>query len=154
MLKELVLFLYLFFLQYLFSQNPKNLKDNEIHLEYFKDINLFHSPPEPLFIGRPFELSLVTELSESIIISVLLFFKTDSMKTYREILLNGESGLYKYKVNTKDFPGNSIDYFFAVRTKDGKIYGAPVDENNILMPIKKNFIDPVQYYQQKKRLNQ
>jgi hypothetical protein len=154
MLKGLVLFLYLFFLQYLFSQNPKNLKDNEIHLEYIKDINLFHSPPEPLFIGRPFELSLVTELSESIIISVLLFFKTDSMKTYREILLNGESGLYKYKVNTKDFPGNSIDYFFAVRTKDGKIYGAPVDENNILMPIKKNFIDPVQYYKQKKRLNQ
>ena len=154
MLKKLAFFLYLFFFQYLFSQNPNNHKDNEIHIEYIKDIKLFHSPPEPLFIGRPFELSLVTELSESIIISVLLFFKTDSMKTYREILLNGRSGLYEHKINTKDFPGNSIDYFFAVRTKDGRIYGAPVNNKNILTPIKKTFVDPVQYYEQKRRRNQ
>jgi len=154
MLKKLALIIYLISLQHLFSQSPNDQIKNEIHLEYIKDIKLFHSPPEPLFIGRPFELSLVTELSESIIISVLLFFKTDSMKTYREILLDGESGLYNYKVNIKDFPGNSIDYFFAVRTTDGKIYGAPVNKENILVPIQKNFIDPVQYYEQKKRLNQ
>ena len=154
MLKNLALVIYLISLQYLFSQNPNDQIGNEIHLEYIKNIKLFHSPPEQLFIGRPFELSLVTELNESIIISVLLFFKTDSMKTYREILLNGESGLYKYKVNIKDFPGNSIDYFFAVRTTDGKIYGAPVNKKNVLEPIQKNFIDPVQYYEQKKRLNQ
>ena len=154
MLKKLALIIYLISLQHLFSQNPNNQIGNEIHLEYIKDIKLFHSPPEPLFIGRPFELSLVTELSESIIISVLLFFKTDSMETYREILLDGESGLYKYKVNIKDFPGTSIDYFFAVRTTDGKIYGAPVNKENILVPIQKNFIDPIQYYEQKKRLNQ
>ena len=154
MLKKLAFFLYFLFFQYLFSQNPNNHKDNEIHIEYIKDIKLFHSPPEPLFIGRPFELSLVTELSESIIISVLLFFKTDSMKTYRETLLNGRSGLYEHKINTKDFPGNSIDYFFAVRTKDGRIYGAPVNNKNILTPIKKTFVDPVQYYEQKRRRNQ
>ena len=102
MLKKLALIIYLISLQYLFSQNQNDQIRSEIHLEYIKDIKLFHSPPEPLFIGRPFELSLVTELSESMIISVLLFFKTDSMKTYREILLDGESGLYKYKVNIKD----------------------------------------------------
>ena len=76
------------------------------------------------------------------------------METYREIILTGDSGLYKYKIDIKNFPGESIDYFFAVRTLDGKIYGAPVDDNNLLSPIKKTFIDPVQYFEQKKRLNQ
>ena len=118
------------------------------------DIKLFHSPPEPLFIGRPFELFLVTEISDSLLFSVLLFFKTNKMETYREIILNGDSGLYKYKVDIKKFSGESIDYFFAVRTLDGKIYGAPVDNKNLLSPIRKSFIDPVQYFEQKKRLNQ
>ena len=94
----------------LFTQN----RDNQIQLNIIEDIKLFHSPPEPLFAGRPFELSLVTELSESIIHSTLLFFRTDSMESFREINLKGESGLYKFKINTKDFPGNSIEYFFAV----------------------------------------
>ena len=128
--------------------------DNQIQLNIVKDIKLFHSPPEPLFTDRPFELSLVIELSESIIHSTLLFFKTDSMESFREINLEGESGLYKFKINTKDFPGNSIEYFFAVRTNDGKIYGAPVNGQNILEPIKKVFLDPMKYYEQKQRLNQ
>ena len=76
------------------------------------------------------------------------------MESFREINLKGKSGLYKFKVNTKDFPGNSIEYFFAVKTNDGKIYGAPVNDQNILEPIKKIFLDPVKYYEQKKRLNQ
>ena len=116
----------------LFTQNL----DNQIQLNIIEDIKLFHSPPEPLFTGRPFELSLVTELSESI------------------INLKGKSGLYKFKINTKDFPGNSIEYFFAVKTNDGKIYGAPVNDQNALKPIKKVFLDPVKYYDQKQRLNQ
>ena len=134
----------------LFTQN----RDNQIQLNIIGDIKLFHSPPEPLFAGRPFELSLVTELSESIIHSTLLFFRTDSMESFREINLKGESGLYKFKINTKDFPGNSIEYFFAVKTNDGKIYGAPVNDQNLLDPIKKVFLDPVKYYEQKQRLNQ
>ena len=134
----------------LFAQN----RDNQIQLNIIEDIKLFHSPPEPLFAGRPFELSLVTELSESIIHSTLLFFRTDSMESFREINLKGESGLYKFKINTKDFPGNSIEYFFAVKTNDGKIYGAPVNDQNLLDPIKKVFLDPVKYYEQKQRLNQ
>ena len=134
----------------LFTQN----RDNQIQLNIIEDIKLFHSPPEPLFAGRPFELSLVTELSESIIHSTLLFFRTDSMESFREINLKGESGLYKFKINTKDFPGNSIEYFFAVKTNDGKIYGAPVNDQNLLDPIKKVFLDHVKYYEQKQRLNQ
>ena len=134
----------------LFTQNL----DNQIQLNIVEDIKLFHSPPEPLFTGRPFELSLVIELSESIIRSTLLFFKTDRMESFREINLEGESGLYKFKINTKDFPGNSIEYFFAVRTNDGKIYGAPVNDQNVLDPIKKVFLDPIKYYEQKQRLNQ
>ncbi len=134
----------------LFTQNL----DNQIQLNIIEDIKLFHSPPEPLFVGRPFELSLVTELSESIIHSALLFFKTDSMESFREIDLDGKSGLYKFKINTKDFPGSSIEYFFALKTNDGKIYGAPVNNNNVLEPIKKVFLDPVKYYEQKQRLNQ
>jgi len=134
----------------LFTQNL----DNQIQLNIVEDIKLFHSPPEPLFTGRPFELSLVIELSESIIRSTLLFFKTDRMESFREINLEGESGLYKFKINTKDFPGNSIEYFFAVRTNDGKIYGAPVNDQNVLEPIKKVFLDPMRYYEQKQRLNQ
>ena len=76
------------------------------------------------------------------------------MESFREINLEGESGLYKFRVNTKDFPGNSIEYFFAVKTNDGKIYGAPVNDQNVLKPIKKVFLDPVKYYEQKQRLNQ
>ena len=76
------------------------------------------------------------------------------MESYREIILSGDAGLYKYKIDINIFPGESIDYFFAIRTIDGRIYGAPVDKDNTLNPIRKTFIDPVQYFEQKKRLNQ
>ena len=139
---------------HLSSQNLNSDLNDQNQFNIIEDIKLFHSPPDPLFIGRPFELSVVTELKESVIHSALLFFKTDSMESFREINLEGKSGLYKFNVNTKDFPGNSIEYFFAVKTNDGKIYGAPVNDQNILEPIKKIFLDPVKYYEQKKRLNQ
>ena len=153
MLKLLIFFLNIFSCQILFSQEVQTDIENQIQLEHIKEIKLFHSPPDPFFIGRPFKLSLVTELNEKIIISALLFFKTDKMESYREILLKGNSGLYQYKINVNDFPGDSIDYFFAIKTTDGEIYGAPVDGNNILQPIKRSFVDPIKYYEQKKRLN-
>ena len=154
MLKLLIFFLNILFYQILFSQAAHTDIENKTQLERTKEIKLFHSPPDPFFIGRPFKLSLVTELNEKTIISALLFFKTDKMKSYREIQLQGNSGLYQYKININDFPGNSIDYFFVIKTTDGKIYGAPVNDENILQPIKRTFIDPVKYYEQKKRLNQ
>ena len=154
MLNRFILYICFISASLLLSQDQDFKRDDHFRFNSIADIKLFHSPPEPLFIGRPFELSLVTEISDSLLSSVLLFFKTNKMETYREIILTGDSGLYKYKIDIKEFPGESIDYFFAVRTLEGKIYGAPVDDNNLLSPIKKIFIDPVQYFEQKKRLNQ
>ena len=154
MLSRFILYICFISASLLLSQNQDFKRDDHFRFNSIADIKLFHSPPEPLFVGRPFELSLVTEISDSLLSSVLLFFKTNKMETYREIILTGDSGLYKYKIDIKEFPGESIDYFFAVRTLEGKIYGAPVDDNNLLSPIKKIFIDPVQYFEQKKRLNQ
>ena len=154
MLSRFILYICFISASLLLSQNQDFKRDDHFRFNSIADIKIFHSPPEPLFVGRPFELSLVTEISDALLSSVLLFFKTNKMETYREIILTGDSGLYKYKIDIKNFPGESIDYFFAVRTLDGKIYGAPVDDNNLLSPIKKIFIDPVQYFEQKKRLNQ
>ena len=154
MLSRFILYICFISASLLLSQNQDFKRDDHFRFNSIADIKIFHSPPEPLFVGRPFELSLVTEISDSLLSSVLLFFKTNKMETYREIILTGHSGLYKYKIDIKKFPGESIDYFFAVRTLEGKIYGAPVDDNNLLSPIKKIFIDPVQYFEQKKRLNQ
>ena len=154
MLKKSTLCIFLISNSFLQPQESTHSPNMNLSYDVIEDIKLFHSPPEPLFIGRPFELSLVTEIDESLLSSVLLFFKTNEMESYREIILTGDAGLYKYKVNINNFPGKSIDYFFAIRTTDGKIYGAPVDNNKSLSPIKKTFIDPVEYFEQKKRLNQ
>ena len=82
----------------------------------------------------------------------LLKRNNSTFKIYRNN--NGKTRMDSFKINTKDFPGNSIEYFFAVKTNDGKIYGAPVNDQNLLDPIKKVFLDPVKYYEQKQRLNQ
>ena len=150
MLKKSVLYVFLLSKPFLQSQESANSSNFNLRFDVIEDIKLFHSPPEPLFIGRPFELSLVTEIDESLLSSVLLFFKTDEMESYREIILTGAAGLYKYKINVNNFPGKSIEYFFAIKTIDGRIYGAPVDNNKSLNPIRKVFIDPVQYFEQKK----
>ena len=154
MLKRFVLCLFLISNSFLQSQESTHSSIMNISFDVIEDIKIFHSPPEPLFIGRPFELSLVTEIDESLLSSVLLFFKTNEMESYREIILTGDAGLYKHKINVNNFPGESIEYFFAIKTIDGRIYGAPVDNNKSLSPIRKIFIDPVQYFEQKKRLNQ
>ena len=154
MLKKLFLCVFLIFNPLLQSQRLIHSSTISLSFDVIENIKLFHSPPDPLFIGRPFELSLVTEIDESLLSSVLLFFKTNEMESYQEIILSGDAGLYKYKIDINNFPGKSIEYFFAIRTTDGRIYGAPVDNNNSLSPIRKIFIDPVQYFEQKKRLNQ
>ena len=145
-----------FFLLFVFSlpvkANDINRKETFILNDNF-DIKLFHSPPEPLFIGRPFELTLVTELKGHSLSTVLLLFRTDLMENYREIKLHGEEGLYNIKIDINDFPGSSIEYFFVVKTNDGRIYGAPVNRDNELLPIEKKFVNPVEYFEQKKRLN-
>ena len=153
MLKYSILIIFIISISFIQSQEEKYSSSINLKFDVIEDIKLFHSPPEPLFIGRPFELSLVTEINKSLLSSVLLFFKTNEMKSYREITLSGDAGIYKYKVDVNNFPGESIEYFFAIKTIDGKIYGAPVDDNKFINPIKKTFIDPIQYFEQKKRLN-
>ena len=154
MLKKFALCICLISNSFIQSQESTHNSNMNLSFDIIEDIKIFHSPPEPLFTGRPFELLLVTEIDESLLSSVLLFFKTNEMESYREIILTGDAGLYKYKINVNNFPGESIDYFFAIKTIDGRIYGAPVDNNKKLSPIKKTFIDPVEYFEQKKRLNQ
>ena len=154
MLKKPILCVFLIFNPFLQSQRSIHSSNNNLSFDVIENIKLFHSPPNPLFIGRPFELLLVTEIDESLLSSVLLLLKTNEMESYREITLSGDSGLYKYKIDINNFPGEAIEYFFAIRTIDGRIYGAPVDNNKSLSPIRKTFIDPVQYFEQKKRLNQ
>ena len=103
----------LLFLIFSLSLQAKDInKKKPFLLNNNYDIKLFHSPPEPLFIGRPFELTLVTELKGNTLSTVLLLFKTDLMENYREIKLHGEEGLYNIKIDINDFPGNSIEYFF------------------------------------------
>ena len=115
---------------------------------------LYHYPPDPLFINRPFSLDMVTDIPDAIIQSVSLLFKTDQMENYREISLKGSHGLYRFKVKTDEFPGKSINYFFVVYTNEGEIYGAPLDSKGIISPVKRKFLDPILYYDRKKRLNQ
>ena len=152
MLKKHIVFFLLFVFSLPVQANDINRKETFILNNNF-DIKLFHSPPEPLFIGRPFELTLVTELKGHSLSTVLLLFKTDLMENYREIKLHGEEGLYNIKIDINDFPGSSIEYFFVVKTNDGRIYGAPVNRDNELLPIEKKFVNPVEYFEQKKRLN-
>ena len=152
MLKKHIVFFLLFVFSLPVQANDINRKETFILNNNF-DIKLFHSPPEPLFIGRPFELTLVTELKGHSLSTVLLLFRTDLMENYREIKLHGEEGLYNIKIDINDFPGSSIEYFFVVKTNDGKIYGAPVNRDNELLPIEKKFVNPVEYFEQKKRLN-
>ena len=152
MLKKHIVFFLLFVFSLPVQANDINRKETFILNDNF-DIKLFHSPPEPLFIGRPFELTLVTELKGHSLSTVLLLFRTDLMENYREIKLHGEEGLYNIKIDINDFPGSSIEYFFVVKTNDGRIYGAPVNRDNELLPIEKKFVNPVEYFEQKKRLN-
>ena len=63
MLSRFILYNILLSFPLLFSQNRNFEQDNYLKFDSIADIKLFHSPPEPLFIGRPFELSLVTEIA-------------------------------------------------------------------------------------------
>ena len=87
MLSKFILYICFISVSLLFSQNQDFKQDNHLSFNSIPEIKLFHSPPEPLFVGRPFELSLVTEISDALLSSVLLFFKTNKMETYREIIL-------------------------------------------------------------------
>jgi hypothetical protein len=95
MLKKSTLCIFLISNSFLQPQESTHSSNMNLSFDVIEDIKLFHSPPEPLFMGRPFELSLVTEIDESMLSSVLLFFKTNEMESYREIILTGDTGFYR-----------------------------------------------------------
>ena len=85
MLSRSLLCVFLISTPLLLSQNATHKPDSSLKFDSITDIKLFHSPPDPLFIGRPFELSLVTEINDSLLSSVLLFFKTNNPSGFAEI---------------------------------------------------------------------
>jgi len=137
-----------------FSQKPDIGIKELLSKRLLSEPKLYHYPPDPLFINRPFSLDMVTDIPDVLIQSVSLFFKTDQMENYREISLKGSHGLYRFKVKTDEFPGKSINYFFVIYTNEREVYGAPLNSKGIISPVKRKFLDPIQYYNRKKRLNQ
>lgn len=153
MLKPIFYF-FTFFVTISFSQKTDIGIKELLIKRLLSEPKLYHYPPDPLFINRPFSLDMVTDIPDVLIQSVSLFFKTDQTENYREISLKGSHGLYRFKIKKDEFPGKSINYFFVIYTNDGKIYGVPLDRRGIISPVKRKFLDPIQYYNRKKRLNQ
>jgi hypothetical protein len=63
-------------------------------------------------------------------------------------------GRYRYLFDPNIIPGIQLEYFFIVTLKDFSIYAEPLDENGMLSPIKKPFLDPVKYYKAKLKSKQ
>tara|TARA_B100000809_G_scaffold235895_1_gene254439 strand:+ start:3610 stop:4020 length:411 start_codon:yes stop_codon:yes gene_type:complete len=114
---------------------------------------LFHKQPKPLFKSRSHYLDFVTDIPKDSVDRAILFFKINIMDNYQEFSLDGSYGLYRFKYDPKIYPGASIQYYFVIETNDN-IYGAPLNSQGMLVPIKGQFIDPIQYYKQRARMNQ
>ena len=81
----------------------------------------------------------------------MLFFKTDLMQYYREINIEGEQGLYRFKYDPKIYPGTSIQYYFVIKSNT-QLFATPVSSKGKLYPMDSQFIDPIEYHKQKVRL--
>ena len=75
------------------------------------------------------------------------------MDLFREFSLEGTHGLYRFKYDPKVYLGNSIQYYFILKSGPN-IFGTPLNSKGKLVPVNKRFIDPVQYYKQRARMNQ
>ncbi len=54
MLKKFILCIFFISISLLFPQEQKREPNRQIKFDSKSDIKLFHNPPEPLFLGRPF----------------------------------------------------------------------------------------------------
>ena len=133
-----------------FSQIEKQIRDDNPGL--FTNQRVFHAPPKPFFKGRSHNLDFITDIPQDSIISATLFFKSSSMKYFREFSINGNYGLYRFKYDPAIYPATSIKYYFVIKTKN-QLFGTPLNDKGELFPINKMLIDPVQYYKQQNRLN-
>ena len=119
-----------------------------------KKQRLFHYPKGPLFQKRKHNIDFISDVPTDSITAALLFFKTDSMKSYREFSLDGNNGLFRFQYDPQLFPALSIEYFFMIQVDNDDFYAVPLNSKGELTPTKRFFIDPVLYYQQKMSADQ
>tara|TARA_B000000557_G_scaffold264306_1_gene269239 strand:- start:1381 stop:1830 length:450 start_codon:yes stop_codon:yes gene_type:complete len=148
MLKYKKMILFLLVNNFIISQNIEDPFNNSKILKY----RLFHTPPKPLFISQTHFLDFVTDIPKDSVDEAILFFKTNNMDNYREFSLLGTHGLYRFKYDPKIYPGKSIQYYFVLKSGTN-IYATPLNSKGKLVPINKRFLDPVQYYKQRARMN-
>ena len=148
--KKKILFFTLHLPLIVFSQIEKQVRDDNPGL--FTNQRVFHAPPKPFFKGRSHNLDFITDIPQDSIISATLFFKSSSMKYFREFSINGNYGLYRFKYDPATYPATNVEYYFVIKT-DTQLFGTPITDKGELSPINKMLIDPVQYYKQQNRLN-
>ena len=133
------------------GQIEKQVRDDSPGL--FKNHRLYHMPPKPLFKGRSHNLDFITDIPDDSVLSANFFFKTNKMNYSQEFSLEGRHGLYRFIYNPELYPGTHLEYYFILKTAT-EIHGAPINDKGELTPIIKLLIDPIEYFKQKKRLNQ
>ena len=119
-----------------------------------KKQRLFHYPKGPLFQGRKHDIDFITDVPTDSITAAILFFKTDSMKNYREFPLAGNNGLFRFQYDPRLFPADAIEYFFMIQARSDDFYAVPLNSKGELTPSRRLFTDPVLYYQQKMSADQ
>jgi len=134
-----------------FTQIESQVRDDNPVI--FKNHRVFHTPPKPLFRGRPHTLSFISDIPADSIESSILFFKTDLSQSYQEFELIGIKGKYDFRYDPKKYQGTRLQYYFMIKTPEGS-HANPINENGALDFWDKLLIDPIEYYKQKSRLNQ
>ncbi len=113
---------------------------------YLQSKNIIHNPEKIMFQGRNYNLELVVDLPDSIIKSVSLLVRTKMRSPYQEVFLQRERGLYSFHFDSEIFSGSLIQYFFVVQLSDYSLFAVPINEKGDIQPVKRLFIDPIEYY--------
>lgn len=146
----IILKLFFFSFSIVYSQIEYQVRDNNPGL--FKNQRLYHIPPKPFFKDRSHKLNFITDIPSDSIVVNILFFKTNLMKYYQEIKLVGIAGSYTFLYNPKEYPGDRLQYYFIIKTKEN-LFGTPINDDGELQPVDRLLIDPRQYFDQQRRLN-
>lgn len=146
----IILKLFFFSFSIVYSQIEYQVRDSNPGL--FKNQRLYHIPPKPFFKDRSHKLNFITNIPSDSIVVNILFFKTNLMKYYQEIKLVGIAGSYTFLYNPKEYPGDRLQYYFIIKTKEN-LFGTPINDDGELQPVDRLLIDPRQYFDQQRRLN-
>jgi hypothetical protein len=120
---------------------------------FLSTVRITHHPEEILFANRPYDLDLFVAFPRDSVASVSIFIRTDSMEQFQEFPLTGRFGRYTYRYDPERLPGRYIEYFFVVRLKPFALFATPLDEQGRPHPVKRIFVDPVEYFRWKKAHN-